>query len=60
MNLASPAITDKSANDKKPYIVYNDGSIYCYGTEVEGFRPVVCLKSNIKLKQQSEGNYIIE
>ena len=56
MWLASP-----SANNSDSIMLVNYGGVTAtgYTGNVLGFRPLVCLKSNVELEKQEDGSYKI-
>ena len=55
-------IASPSANDQKHLMGVNDGGYigcYNYSNAANGFRPLVCLKSDTQLEKNSDGSYTI-
>ena len=59
MWISSPAY---EGNGNDLFVMYFDGSIYCGAIDERnyGLRPVVCLKSDVKLEKNSDGSYTIK
>lgn len=56
-------IASPSGNDTNYIMLVNPtGSVVSnsYGGTNGGFRPLICLKSNVKLERQENGTYIIK
>ena len=62
MWIASPGDMDKNAMWMTSYGIYigNGGYGGSYNDDGIGFRPIVCLKSDVQLVQQSDGTYSIK